>query len=101
MKVADRRLRVKRPRSGDTVSSQVATPGDAGFARLVPLEHVHRLTDQGPGRAALDAMIAQQAQIIAYIDDYKLLMIATLALVPLLVVFKRSTHAGGHAAVEL
>jgi hypothetical protein len=48
----------------------VATPGDAGFARLVPLEHVHRLTDQGPGRAALDAMIAQQAQIIAYIDDY-------------------------------
>ena len=31
------------------------------------------------GRAALDAMITQQAQIIAYIDDYKLLMIATLA----------------------
>jgi hypothetical protein len=28
------------------------------------------------GRAALDAMITQQAQIIAYIDDYKLLMIA-------------------------
>ena len=31
------------------------------------------------GRAALDAVITQQAQIIAYIDDYKLLMIATLA----------------------
>src|SRR5580698_8095933 len=30
------------------------------------------------GRAALDAMITQQAQIIVYIDDYKLLMIATL-----------------------
>jgi DHA2 family multidrug resistance protein len=26
------------------------------------------------GRAALDAMIMQQAQIIAYIDDYKLLI---------------------------
>jgi DHA2 family multidrug resistance protein len=56
------------------------------------------------GRAALDAMITQQAQIIAYIDDYKLLMIATLAAIPLLIVFKR---AGGgptdHAAdaVEL
>jgi DHA2 family multidrug resistance protein len=49
-------------------------------------------------------MITQQAQIIAYIDDYKLLMIATLAAIPLLIVFKRaggrqdSDHAG---AVEL
>jgi DHA2 family multidrug resistance protein len=34
------------------------------------------------GRAALDAMIMQQAQIIAYIDDYKLLMIATIAVNP-------------------
>jgi DHA2 family multidrug resistance protein len=41
------------------------------------------------GRAALDAVITQQAQIIAYIDDYKLLMIATLACVPLLFVFKK------------
>ena len=53
------------------------------------------------GRAALDAMITQQAQIIAYIDDYKLLMIATLAVIPLLIVFKqtagehRADHAGG------
>jgi MFS transporter, DHA2 family, multidrug resistance protein len=54
------------------------------------------------GRAALDAMVTQQAQIIAYIDDYKLLMIATLALIPLLVVFKTSAHRGGsHAAVEV
>jgi len=41
------------------------------------------------GRAALDAMITTQAQIIAYIDDYKLLMIATLVVIPLLMVFKR------------
>jgi DHA2 family multidrug resistance protein len=41
------------------------------------------------GRAALDAMITTQAQIIAYIDDYKLLMIATLVVIPLLLVFKR------------
>ena len=54
------------------------------------------------GRAALDAMITQQAQIIAYIDDYKLLMIATLALIPLLVVFKTSARRGdGHAVVEV
>jgi DHA2 family multidrug resistance protein len=47
------------------------------------------------GRAALDAMITQQAQIIAYIDDYKLLMIATLAVIPLLIVFKKTS--GGSA----
>ena len=40
------------------------------------------------GRAALDAVITGQAQIIAYIDDYKLLMIATLAVLPLLMVFQ-------------
>ncbi|MGB8547441.1 MAG: DHA2 family efflux MFS transporter permease subunit [Xanthobacteraceae bacterium] len=47
------------------------------------------------GRAALDAIVAQQAQIIAYIDDYKLLMIATLAAVLLLVVFKKPSAGGG------
>jgi MFS transporter, DHA2 family, multidrug resistance protein len=47
------------------------------------------------GRAALDAMITQQAQIIAYIDDYKLLMIATLAAIPLLIVFKQASDDSG------
>jgi len=53
------------------------------------------------GRAALDAVVTRQAQIIAYIDDYKLLMIATLVVIPLLIVFKqasegtREDHAGG------
>jgi DHA2 family multidrug resistance protein len=49
------------------------------------------------GRAALDALITQQAQVIAYIDDYKFLMIATLAVIPLLVVFKGRTDAPGDA----
>jgi MFS transporter, DHA2 family, multidrug resistance protein len=47
------------------------------------------------GRAALDAVITQQAQIIAYIDDYKLLMIATLAVIPLLIVFKQASDSDG------
>ena len=53
------------------------------------------------GRAALDAIVAQQAQIIAYIDDYKLLMIATLLVIPLLMVFSRppSRNATDHATV--
>jgi len=47
------------------------------------------------GRAALDGVVTQQAQIIAYLDDYKLLLIATLAVIPLLAVFRRSAAAGG------
>jgi DHA2 family multidrug resistance protein len=47
------------------------------------------------GRAALDAVITQQAQIIAYIDDYKLLMIATLVAIPLLIVFRKPPGGGG------
>jgi MFS transporter, DHA2 family, multidrug resistance protein len=47
------------------------------------------------GRTALDAVVTQQAQIIAYIDDYKLLMIATLAVLPLLIVFKKPSGGGG------
>jgi MFS transporter, DHA2 family, multidrug resistance protein len=47
------------------------------------------------GRAALDAVVTRQAQIIAYIDDYKLLMIATLAVIPLLIVFKKPARNAG------
>jgi DHA2 family multidrug resistance protein len=46
------------------------------------------------GRAALDAVITRQAQIIAYVDDYKLLMIATIAVLPLLIVFSKPSGGG-------
>jgi DHA2 family multidrug resistance protein len=55
------------------------------------------------GRAALDAVVTQQARIIAYMDDYKLLMIATLAVIPLLIIFSkppRSAAADPMHAVE-
>jgi DHA2 family multidrug resistance protein len=53
------------------------------------------------GRAALDALITQQAQVIAYVDDYKFLMIATLAVIPLLIVFQGRSDApsGEHSTV--
>jgi DHA2 family multidrug resistance protein len=51
------------------------------------------------GRAALDAMITTQSQVIAYIDDFKLLMIATLAVIPLLLVFKQASGGGDHPVV--
>jgi DHA2 family multidrug resistance protein len=51
------------------------------------------------GRTALDEVLTQQAQIIAYIDDYKLLLIATLAAIPLLIVFRRSSGGGADQTV--
>jgi DHA2 family multidrug resistance protein len=53
------------------------------------------------GRAALDATVTRQAQVIAYMDDYKLLMIATLAMFPLLLVFRppAADAASDHAMV--
>jgi MFS transporter, DHA2 family, multidrug resistance protein len=52
------------------------------------------------GRAALDAVITRQAQIIAFVDDYKLLMIATLTVIPLLIVFRTPrARSGGEPVV--
>jgi DHA2 family multidrug resistance protein len=52
------------------------------------------------GRTALDAIVTQQAQIIAYIDDYKLLMLATLAVLPLLLVFRPTVRpVADHVAI--
>ncbi|HWX50778.1 MAG TPA: DHA2 family efflux MFS transporter permease subunit [Roseomonas sp.] len=42
-----------------------------------------------PGRAALDELVTNQATIIAYIDDFKLLMLLSLAAIPLLVLLRR------------
>ena len=47
------------------------------------------------GRAALDSMISHQAQIIAYIDDFKFLLILTIAGFPLLFLFKRPPRTAG------
>jgi DHA2 family multidrug resistance protein len=82
--------------------AQHVTSTNRAFADPIIAQFWNPLT--AAGRAALDAMITQQAQIIAYIDDYKLLMIATLAAIPLLIVFKRASGGSGgdHAGeVEL
>lgn len=42
------------------------------------------------GRAALDAMVTRQALIIAYADDFKLLTLALLSMVPVVFVLKKT-----------
>jgi MFS transporter, DHA2 family, multidrug resistance protein len=65
--------------------TQYVTAVNRQFGNPIVAQALNPLT--ASGRAALDALITQQAQVIAYNDDYKLLMIATLAVIPLLVVF--------------
>ena len=55
------------------------------------------------GRAALDALVTNQAQVIAYMDDYKLLMFATITMFPLLLMFRKPAAdpaAGHHMVLE-
>jgi MFS transporter, DHA2 family, multidrug resistance protein len=71
--------------------AQHVTAVNRGFEDPMIAQFWNPLT--AAGRAALDAVVTRQAQIIAYIDDYKLLMIATLAVIPLLIVFKKPSRA--------
>ena len=45
------------------------------------------------GRAMLDAIVTQQAAMIAYLNDFKLLMILTLAMVPLVLIIRAAGKA--------
>jgi DHA2 family multidrug resistance protein len=72
---------------------QHVTAVNRGFENPAIAQFWNPTTDAG--RAALDAVITQQAQIIAYIDDFKLLMIATLVVIPLLIVFKKPPGGSG------
>jgi MFS transporter, DHA2 family, multidrug resistance protein len=75
--------------------AQYVTPANRMFESPIVAQFWNPVA--AAGRAALDAVITRQAQIIAYIDDYKLLMFATLAVVPLLIVFKKVARGGGGA----
>jgi len=53
------------------------------------------------GRAALDQLIQFQAAIISYIDDFKLMMLMSLAAIPLVLLLRKASAptSGDHAAV--
>jgi DHA2 family multidrug resistance protein len=55
------------------------------------------------GRLALNAEITRQANMVAYVDDFKLMFIITIACMPMLLLMRRPRRAGAepvHAAVE-
>jgi MFS transporter, DHA2 family, multidrug resistance protein len=55
------------------------------------------------GRAALDGVITQQAMAIAYLDDFKFMMLISLVVMPLVLLFRRPARSDApspaHAAV--
>ena len=75
------------------------TPFNHAFDAPAAMEAVNPLT--AAGRAALDEMITLQATIIAYIDDFKFLMILTLAAIPLVLLLRKpaAPAALDHSAV--
>jgi MFS transporter, DHA2 family, multidrug resistance protein len=53
------------------------------------------------GRAALDQVVQTQASIVSYIDDFKLMMVLSLAAIPLVLLLRRTPTSGetDHAMV--
>ena len=53
------------------------------------------------GLEALNGTITNQATMIAYIDDFQLMMVLTLATIPFLFIIKKvRPAAGSHAVLE-
>jgi DHA2 family multidrug resistance protein len=81
----------------------VATPFDRTLQQHNAIGH---LLDPATrhGAALLDAMINQQALIVAYADDFKLMMLTSLPTLALLLLMRRPAsppaHAESHAAAE-
>ena len=65
----------------------------AGAGGMLNPAHAH-------GAAMLDRLVNQQAQIIAYVDDYKLLILTTLPAMLLLLVMRRPRYVTGVAPVQ-
>jgi len=86
-----------------TRNVQVNHADIAGYVTAFnPMVHMPAVADllspyTAQGRAALDALIATQATMIAYIDDFRLLMLMALAAMPLVFLLKK---AAGPVAVD-
>jgi DHA2 family multidrug resistance protein len=69
------------------------TPFNRALRALGMLDPAH-----AHGAAMMDRMVSQQAQIIAYIDDYKLMIFTTLPTLLLLLVMRRPRYAQARPA---
>jgi MFS transporter, DHA2 family, multidrug resistance protein len=75
-----------------TIGSYV-TPLNRLFEQGAAAHHLSPYT--AAGRAMLDSVVSAQAQVIAYIDDYKLLLFVALTAAPLLFFFRKPPPDAG------
>jgi len=55
------------------------------------------------GITSLNGEITRQASMVAYVDDFRLMFIITIACMPMLLLMRKSRRAGGeplHAAID-
>ena len=81
------------------VISAYVTPFNHAMQTPAAMQSMNPLS--AAGRAALDSMITTQATVIAYLDDFKLLMIMSLACIPLVLLLRKPAAAPAmdHTAV--
>jgi len=75
------------------------TPFNDALGALSPAQFWNRATTVG--LAALDAEVTKQASVVAYADDFKLMMLVALVALPMIFLLKRArAHAGETAILE-
>ena len=73
--------------------AQYITPYNPAFRYPDVMNAFSPLTEAG--RAALNDLINVQATIIGYLDDFKLMMVLSIAAIPLLLILRKATPGGG------
>jgi MFS transporter, DHA2 family, multidrug resistance protein len=75
------------------------TPYNPAMRGMASTHAMHPFSTSG--LTAIDGMITQQATVIAFIDDFKLMMIMSLAVMPLVFLLKKARQAPkmDHSAV--
>ncbi len=82
------------------------TEGITPFNNTLQMPDVVRNMDvhTDTGRALLDVIVTQQASMLAYLNDFKLLMILTLAVIPLVLIIGNTRQPPGgkveHTAID-
>lgn len=93
-------LIIENVQSNHASIAAYVTPFNHAFDNPVVVQHLDPL--KAAGRAALDGMITTQATIIAYMDDFKLLMVMSIVSIPLVMLLRKPASSAApaeHSAV--
>jgi len=91
-------------RNTNTAHEALTAHVNSGNAALQDPSSVYSMATQA-GAALIDSEVTRQASMIAYVDDYWLMMLLTLAVIPMLILIRPPKASSGpvqvdHAAME-